>query len=192
VHEVYVISDATGVTAERVVRAALTQFESADVNISIFGGVRSREQVRHILEQAETKQGLIVHTLVSAELRRVVLTEGRHRGMATIDLMGPLLARLTTVLATAPRSEPGLFRPFDDAYLSRIEAIRFTVNHDDGRNLWVVAGRHCLDRGVAHVQDADKHLSGLSGLAGGECPSGAERGAAARSVCPAERARLWS
>ncbi len=133
-HQVFVISDATGTTAERVVQAALTQFEGAEVNITRYGGVRSPEQVRRILDEARTSQGIIVHTLVSAELRRMVLTEGRQRGVATIDLMGPLLARLTSLLATVPRSEPGLFRPFDDAYLRRIDAIRYAVNHDDGRN----------------------------------------------------------
>jgi regulator of PEP synthase PpsR (kinase-PPPase family) len=134
VYQVFVISDATGTTAERVLQAALTQFEGADIKISRYGGVRTLEQVGRILDVAGESQGIIVHTLVSSELRRAVFAEGRERGIATIDLMGPLLARLTAVLATAPRSEPGLFRPFDDVYLDRIEAIRFTVNHDDGRN----------------------------------------------------------
>lgn len=133
-YQVFVISDATGATAERVVQAALTQFQDATVNISRHGGVRTVEQVREIMTDAETSQGIVVHTLVAQELRRLVLDEGRRRGVATIDLMGPLLARLTSLLATVPRAEPGLYRPFDDAYLSRIEAIRFTVNHDDGRN----------------------------------------------------------
>jgi regulator of PEP synthase PpsR (kinase-PPPase family) len=67
-------------------------------------------------------------------LRQLVFTEGRRRGVATIDLMGPLLARFAELLATAPRAEPGLFRPFDDTYLQRLEAMNFTVSHDDGRN----------------------------------------------------------
>ena len=105
------------------------------MNITRYGGVRSPERVREIMEEAEKSQGFVVHTLVSAELRQIVFAEGRHRGIATIDLMGPLLARLTALLATVPRSEPGLFRPFDEAYLSRVEAIRFTVDHDDGRRI---------------------------------------------------------
>lgn len=133
-YQVYAISDATGTTAERVVQAALTQFGGATVDITRYGGVRTAQQVRRILDEAEASQAIIVHTLVSAELRGLVLTEGRQRSIATIDLMGPLLARLTSLLATAPLAEPGLFRPFDDAYLSRIEAIRFAVSHDDGRN----------------------------------------------------------
>ena len=133
-YHVFAISDATGTTAERVVQAALTQFEGAEVEITRHGGVRTATQVRKIMQKAAEKKGFVVHTLVSAELRRLVLREGRRQGVETIDLMGPLLARLTSVLAKTPLAEPGLFRPFDDAYLARIEAIRFTVNHDDGRN----------------------------------------------------------
>jgi hypothetical protein len=133
-YHVFAISDATGATAERVVQAALTQFEGAEVEITRHGGVRTAEQVRGIVQEAAEKKGFVVHTLVSAELRRLVLREGRRQGVETIDLMGPLLARLTAVLATTPLAEPGLFRPFDDAYLARIDAIRFTVDHDDGRN----------------------------------------------------------
>lgn len=139
-YHVFAISDATGTTAERVVQAALTQFEGAEVEITRHGGVRTVQQVREIMREAAAKNSFVVHTLVSERLRRVVLREGRRCNVETIDLMGPLLARLTAVLSRAPLAEPGLFRPFDDAYLARIEAIRFTVNHDDGRNT------HDLDR----------------------------------------------
>jgi regulator of PEP synthase PpsR (kinase-PPPase family) len=132
-YQVFVISDATGTTAERVVQAALTQFEERNIEITRYGGVRSPEQVRQVVDEAAASNGFVVHTLVSSELRQLVLTEGRQRGVATIDLMGPLLARLTELLATSPLSEPGLFHPFDEAYLDWIEALKFAVFHDDGR-----------------------------------------------------------
>lgn len=132
---VYVISDATGQTAEGVMRAALIQFDPSKVEIHRYGGVRTSAQVRSIVTEASSTGGFIVHTLVSADMRRTVLTEGRAADVPTIDLMGPLLARLTDLLAAKPRAEPGLFQPFDTAYLQRIEAIDFTVRHDDGRNI---------------------------------------------------------
>ena len=73
--------------------------------------------------------------MVSEKMRRLFLTEGRAVNVATIDLMGPMLARLTELMATQPRAEPGLFVPFDQAYLLRIDAIDYTVRHDDGRNV---------------------------------------------------------
>jgi regulator of PEP synthase PpsR (kinase-PPPase family) len=135
-YQIFVISDATGATAERVVRAALTQFRDAQVGITRYGRVRSQGQVRQIVTEAAEAagRGIIVHTLMSSELRELVFALGRQNHVPTIDLMGPLLARLTELLATKPLAEPGLFRPFDDAYLRRVEALRFAVRHDDARN----------------------------------------------------------
>jgi [pyruvate, water dikinase]-phosphate phosphotransferase / [pyruvate, water dikinase] kinase len=135
VYEIYALSDATGKTAEGVVQAALTQFDDSLVHITRYGGVRTPAKIREIIKEAKDTGGFIVHTLVSAELRRVILTEGRAADVATIDLMGPMLARLSELLSTQPRSEPGLFQPFDSSYLQRIDAIDFTVRHDDGRNI---------------------------------------------------------
>lgn len=131
---VFVVSDASGATAERVVRAALVQFDDPQITLTRYAGVRSVEQISQIVEQAEATGAFIVHTFVYARLRRAMLNEGRSRNVATIDLMGPLLARLTDLFDRPPRAEPGLFQPFDAAYLQRIEAIDFTVRHDDGRN----------------------------------------------------------
>jgi regulator of PEP synthase PpsR (kinase-PPPase family) len=133
-HYITIVSDATGKTAERVVKAALTQFPEAEVSLSRHGEVLEPVKIRPVVEEAARNGGFIVHTFVSQELRRRILTEGRKQNVVTIDLMGPLLSRLTEMLARPPRAEPGLFRPFDDAYLDRIEAIDFTVRHDDGLN----------------------------------------------------------
>jgi len=131
---IFAVSDATGKTAEGVVRAALTQFDDPDVEITRYGGIRNVAQVRSIVAEAKQTGGFIVHTLVSKELRRAVLTEGRAANVDTIDLMGPMLARLSELLETKPRSVPGLFQPFDSGYLLRIDAIDYTVRHDDGQN----------------------------------------------------------
>lgn len=132
---IYAVSDATGITAERVLRAALTQFDEESVSITRYGGVRSADRIREIVSEASCTGGFIVHTFVTEELRGVMLNEGRTKNVPTIDLMGPLLARLSELLETPPRAQPGLFNPFDSSYMQRIEAIDFTVRHDDGRNL---------------------------------------------------------
>lgn len=132
---IYAVSDATGTTAERVVRAALVQFDDHRIEITRCGNIRNTDQIREIVSQARETGGFVVHTFVYENLRHVMLTEGRAQNVTTIDLMGPLLARLTELLATPPRSEPGLFEPFDTAYLQRIEAINFSVRHYDGRSI---------------------------------------------------------
>ena len=133
-YHIFAASDATGTTAERVLRAALTQFDPDRVTITRYGGVRSSARIQAIVREAAQAKGFIVHTFVSDELRGVILKEGRDHSVTTIDLMGPLLARLSELMAIQPKAQPGLFNPFDPSYLQRIDAIDFTVRHDDGRN----------------------------------------------------------
>ena len=133
-HKVYVVSDATGGTARRVVDAALMQFEDASVAVEQVPGVREVKEVKQLVKKAAKTRGTIVHTLALPELRRVMLTEGRRRHVATIDLMGPLLSRLSETLELAPLARPGLLHQLDESYFERVGAIDFAVRHDDGRN----------------------------------------------------------
>jgi regulator of PEP synthase PpsR (kinase-PPPase family) len=137
---IFAVSDATGTTAERVVRAALVQFDDPNIEITKYGDVRSGERIREIVKEAAASGGFVVHTFVFEELRNAMLTEGRYYNVITIDLMGPLLARLSELLDSPPRSEPGIYLPFDAAYLRRIDAIDYTVRHDDGKSV------HDLDK----------------------------------------------
>jgi regulator of PEP synthase PpsR (kinase-PPPase family) len=133
-HRVYVVSDATGGTARRVVDAALMQFKDAVVSVEQVPGVRKVKEVRKLIKQAAKTRGTIVHTLALPDLRRVMLTEGRRRHVVTIDLMGPLLSRLSETLELAPLAQPGLLHQLDESYFERVGAIDFAVRHDDGRN----------------------------------------------------------
>lgn len=132
---IFAVSDATGTTAERVVQAALTQFDGSKVSIKRYGGVRRAAQIHTIVEEAARAGGFVVHTFVTEQLRRGMLNEGRAFNVTTFDLMGPLLARLSEMLAVPPRSEPGM-PLLDSSYMQRIDAIDFTVRHDDGRNIY--------------------------------------------------------
>jgi regulator of PEP synthase PpsR (kinase-PPPase family) len=131
---ILVVSDATGRTAEMVVRAALVQFQGADVKIEVRPHVRTTEEARRAVAEAAASGCLIVHTLVSADLRRVVLTEAQAKDIPTIDLLGPLLLRLEDLLKLQPLAKPGLFRDQEAEYRHRFEVMDFTVRHDDGQD----------------------------------------------------------
>ncbi len=84
---IYVVSDATGGTAERMARSALIQFENAPVNLVRRPQVRSAKKLRAVVEEAAAGQSLILHTLVSDELRRLMVSEVTiaRRGFAGHD-----------------------------------------------------------------------------------------------------------
>jgi [pyruvate, water dikinase]-phosphate phosphotransferase / [pyruvate, water dikinase] kinase len=131
---IFVVSDASGRTAERLVRAALEQFVGAAVQVVRRTHVRSIEQVQKVVREATAAKALIVHTLVEHNLRRHMLAESRQQGVDALDSMGPLLERLAGRLKLSPQEKPGLLRQLEDAKLREIEAVAFAFHHDDGLN----------------------------------------------------------
>jgi [pyruvate, water dikinase]-phosphate phosphotransferase / [pyruvate, water dikinase] kinase len=131
---IYVVSDGTGGTAERMARSALTQFEDAPVNLVRRPNVRSAKKLRVVVEEAAAGESLILHTLVSDELRRLMVSETRLHNVDSLDMMGPILDRLAKNLRLTPQEKPGLFQQLVEARTREIEAVAFAFRHDDGQN----------------------------------------------------------
>ncbi len=129
---IFIVSGGAGLSGEQLVRTALAQFASADVPIEIVPHVR-RDQLEDVVKRAVVSGGIIVHTLVDADLRSALLDLIRDYGVPAIDLMGPMLLHLARILDKPPIGQPGLYRQLHEDYFKRIEAIEFTVDHDDGR-----------------------------------------------------------
>lgn len=129
---VFAVSDSTGETAERVARSALAQFTDAPVTVIRRGEVRSAESVQAVVQEAAGRDSLIIHTLVSNDLRQLMLEEARRRGVDAMDLMGPVLERLTNQLGLTPQEKPGLFAQLVAARSRQVEAVEYAFRHDDG------------------------------------------------------------
>lgn len=137
---IYLLSDATGETAEKMVLAALTQFRDKPVRLTRINNVRTKNQVYEALDEALGHCGLVVYTIVNRELAQLVHDECDGLGLVSIDLLTPLLMKVAHCLGRSPKETPGLLHGVDEAYFRRIEAIEFTVKHDDGqepRNLYL-------------------------------------------------------
>jgi regulator of PEP synthase PpsR (kinase-PPPase family) len=132
---IWVISDGSGSTAERVLQASLVQFGQEDVKVERIPDVRTSEQIKGIVNTAAKKKGLVAYTLVTPQLRKEIATRANELAVPTVDLLGPLLTTLTTFLASPPESRPGLLGELDHRYFRRIDAVGFTVKHDDGHGL---------------------------------------------------------
>ncbi len=132
-HQIFVASDGTGRTAEQAVRAAMTQFAGQEIEILRFSDIRDNQQIKELVRQAIEKKAFIVHTLVSDKLREELFRAARLHDVETIDLMGPLLDRMTDQFSINPSEQPGLFRVLNESYFRRIETMQFAFNHDDGK-----------------------------------------------------------
>jgi len=152
-HVVLVVSDGTGVTGERVVRAALTQFDPTSVVVERISKARDRARILSAIELASRRRATILFSLVSPEQRHDLLDEARRQHVQTIDLLGPILSRLSEVLKVSPYAEPGIFHQLDEEYFQRTEAIAFAVKHDDGR---MVSELHLADLVLVGVSRTTK------------------------------------
>jgi hypothetical protein len=133
---IYIISDGTGETAATMIRAALVQYPQHDVSMVRHKNIRTEDQVEPIIQEAFERKGLIAYTVVSETLREKIREKSHALGIPTLDLLGPLLQTLDTYLGTATTAPTaGLLRAVDEQYFKRIEAIEYTVKHDDGKSL---------------------------------------------------------
>lgn len=130
---VFLLSDATGETAEKMVMAALTQFSGKKAVLRRVSNVRSKSQVYEALDEALKHQALVVYTIVNRELALLVHGECESLGLPSIDLLTPLLMRVSQFFGLSPHETPGLMHGVDEEYFRRVEAIEFTVKHDDGQ-----------------------------------------------------------
>ena len=148
---VFLLSDATGETAEKMLLAALTQFGRHHVRISRISNVRSKNQVYEALDVALGQRGLVVYTIVNRELAELVHDECDALGLPCLDLLTPLLMKLSAFFGLSPRELPGLLHGVDDEYFRRIEAVEFTVKHDDGQEVRNLAKADIVLVGVSRT-----------------------------------------
>lgn len=146
---IFLLSDATGETAEKMTLAALSQFEYEHPRLVRVANVRNKSQIYQALDDALQHQGLVVYTIVNRDLVRLVRDECDALGLPAIDLLSPLLSRLAAFFGRSPDQTPGLLHGVDEDYFRRIEAMEFTVKHDDGQE-------------VRHLDQADIVLVGVS------------------------------
>jgi regulator of PEP synthase PpsR (kinase-PPPase family) len=128
-----ILSDSTGETAEKVVRAALLQFPGSGVQIRLHTRVRTTEAARAILEQGAVDRALVLFTVVSPELREFIHQSSYELKVEAVDLIGSLIAKIGSFLEKAPINLPSAMLPLSDEYFRRIEAVEFAVKSDDGR-----------------------------------------------------------
>lgn len=130
---ILVVSDGTGETAERVVRAGLRQFEGHVVHVRTYANVNTPEHLKGLMRIASRRGALVVTTLVEPSMRELADRHSRELGVRHLDLIGNLLYTLQDYLEAQPLSVPGLMHQADERYFKRIEAVEFTVKADDGK-----------------------------------------------------------
>jgi len=126
------VSDSTGETLESLVKAGLAQFETVDAVKHYWPMVRSEGHLDRVLDEVARAPGLVLYTLVARSVRERLEQRCAAFGLPVIPVMDPVIAGLERMLGTRAGSRPGGQHRMDAAYFGRIEAINWTVEHDDG------------------------------------------------------------
>ena len=128
----HLLSDSTGETLDMIAKAALAQFESAEVVRHFWPMVRSQQHLDRIMSEIATNPGLVVFTLVSTEIRDRLETRCATLGLRSISALDTVTDALETLLGQEAKGRPGRQHIMDEAYFHRVDAIQFTIAHDDG------------------------------------------------------------
>lgn len=130
---IHMVSDSTGETLMEVMRASVAQFENTNPLEHLYALVRSSRQLDRVLEEIAGYPGVVMYTIVNPDLRRELETRCMEIGVPAIAVLDPMLATLSSYLARPIASRAGAQRSLDAQYYNRIEAMNYTMAHDDGQ-----------------------------------------------------------
>lgn len=131
---VFIVSDSIGETAEMVVRAAASQFNSGVMEIRQIPNISDEATIEEVIHQAVENHFMIAYTLVLDDLARYLRQEAAKAGIVCVDILGPLISAFEQASNMVPKREPGLLRKVDEMYYRRVEAVEFAVRYDDGKD----------------------------------------------------------
>jgi len=128
----HLLSDSTGETLEMIAKAALAQFDDAEVIRHFWPMVRSLHHLDRIVEDLAANPGLVLYTLVNDDTRRRLEEHCRKLGLPHVPPLDSVTAALEDRFGVEAKARPGRQHMMDEAYFARVDAIQFTIAHDDG------------------------------------------------------------
>ena len=129
----HLVSDATGETLIAVSRAVAAQYQGVASIEHVFPFVRSLAQLERAIAEIEAAPGVVLYTLVDGELTNRLETACREMGSPCLSVLQPIFSLFQAYLGTASASRPGAQHMLNADYFKRIDALNFTMLHDDGQ-----------------------------------------------------------
>ena len=132
-YQIYLISDSTGETLDRIFLALKAQFQNIEYKVHSYSFTRTENQILKILEDAEKSQNsVILYTIVDNNLAKYLANVSDEKHIPCFGVLGNLILNFSKILNQKASHEPSGQHVLNDEYYERIEAIQFTMNHDDG------------------------------------------------------------
>lgn len=129
---IHLLSDSTGETLELIAKAALAQFDEIDIVRHFWPMVRSLQHLDRIMREIDAHPGLVLFTVANPEIRSTLEERCRAHGLPSVAALDAVTDALEDVLGQQASPRPGRRHQMDEAYFARVEAIQYTIAHDDG------------------------------------------------------------
>ena len=133
--KIVVLSDGTGQTAKRLMDAVLAQYEHEDVEYSIektYQNVRDEQSIDNMLKEID-RDYFVVFSIISDDLSNYIHEKLHDRDILHLNVLKPMITTMSKFLGVHPDYQPGILHIIDDRYYKKVDAIGYTVEHDDGR-----------------------------------------------------------
>ena len=132
-YQIYLISDSTGETLDRIFLALKAQFVNIEYNVHSYSFTRTENQILKILEDAKKdKNSVILYTIVDTNLAKQLANLSSEKNIPCFGVLGNLILNFSKILNQEASHEPSGQYVLNEEYYKKIEAIQFTMNHDDG------------------------------------------------------------
>jgi|TARA_B100001248_G_scaffold126725_1_gene95009 regulator of PEP synthase PpsR (kinase-PPPase family) len=132
-YQIYLISDSTGETLDRIFTAIKAQFKNIDYKIHTYSFTRTENQIARILSNAQENQSsIILYSIVDSGLAKYLARNSEEKKIPCFGVLGDLILSFSKLLNQKASHQPSGQYTLNDEYYKRIEAIQFTMNHDDG------------------------------------------------------------
>ena len=132
-YQIYLISDSTGETLDRIFTAIKAQFKNIDYKIHTYSFTRTENQISKIITNAQENQNsIILYSIVDSSLAKHLAKSSEEKKIPCFGVLGDLILSFSKLLNQKASHQPSGQYTLNDEYYKRIEAIQFTMNHDDG------------------------------------------------------------
>ena len=134
IYKVYQISDSTGETLDRIFLAIKAQFSNFDCKTIHYSFTRTKNQIDKIISKSKTEKNVIIlYTIVENDLAKYLVEETLKNNIPCFEVLGDLIAGFSKLLKQQASRKPSGQHVLDEEYYKRIEAVQFTMAHDDGK-----------------------------------------------------------
>ena len=133
-YQIFLISDSTGETLDRIFLALQSQFANFDYYKKEFVFIRTRQQIDKVIKECTEKENpIILYTIVDVDLAKFLFKESEKKNIPCFGVLGNLILSFSKLLNQKATHTPSAQHVLDEDYYKRIEAIQFTMAHDDGK-----------------------------------------------------------